>query len=371
MSYANAEIRVAILDNFHYQKYVTTNYKSYYQKGLDLFANQAQENGYGINYKIFQYDQSPLSIIDKINEVKAWKADVILGPRDSNKFLLLSDKIDNTLTISPFATSISINKMPDNFHSLTLLDNYSALAMYRFITSALPNKNIYVITEANCKSCIDVSDELIKLWEKHKGTQVNQKFYIEDHIPDAKTLLKDYHKGDIIVLPNMAHSSAVLMATITNELDSPITFIGGDGWGAWNDTEAGKLKSNKLYTAFHIVPWGLYGCNTKLLEFTKLYKEYFQEAPVDKLSYLSYSSLNSIIVAYRKFGSRFNGSIKEKILSSYRYALSQDPYFFKPTNYLVYRIENSTNSLDATVNVITGKTTEFFQGNGETETCAD
>lgn len=371
VSYASSKIRVAVLDNFHYQKYVTTQYKSYYIKGIELAIRQANENDNRIVYRVFQYNQSPLSILDTLKELDEWNPDVVLGPRDSNKFLLLEKYISDTLTLSPFATSTRISTLPSNFHSLTLLDNYSAKAMYEFINSAFPKKGIFVITEANCKSCMDVSNELIKIWTTKKGISPNQSLYVQDNIPDSKVLLKGYKKGDLIVLPNMAHSSAVLMATITNQLASTTTFIGGDGWGSWSDTEAGKLKSNNRYVAYHLVPWGLQGCSQSLIKYRHIYEENYNEPPVDKLSYISFMSLNSIINAYDKYGSMFTGSTKERLLSSYQQAIKQDPFFFKPTDYLVYKIDGNTNILNATVNVVTGKITNYTDGDTNTTSCIE
>lgn len=355
LSYADPEIRIAILDNFRYQKYVTTNYKTYYTKGLNLAAKEAKKNGYLIKYQIFQYDQTPLSIFDALIKAQEWNPDIIIGPRDSNQFLLLSSRIDDVLTLSPFATSTKILSMPSNFYSLTLPDSYTATAMFEFISKYFPNKNIFVITEANCKSCTDVSDQIISIWKKEKNSTPNQTFYVQDNIPDPEVLLKNFTRGDIIILPNMAHSSAVLMATLTNYLNTETIFVGGDAWGAWNDTEVGKLKSKKPYTAFHIVPWSLESCDLDLLAFKKLYIDYYHEDPLDKLSFISFSTINSIVSAYKIYGNQFSGSMREKLLASYQLALEEQPLFHKPVNYLIYKMENYTNQLIASINISDGK----------------
>lgn len=113
-SYAETTIKLAIIDNFHYQKFVTTRYKEYYLLGLELALVEAKKSGINIKYRIFQYDDDPLSILGKIPELVEWEPDLILGPRDSNRFLLLAPYIKNTLTLSPFATSTDIKKMPNN-----------------------------------------------------------------------------------------------------------------------------------------------------------------------------------------------------------------------------------------------------------------
>lgn len=127
--YAKETIKIAIIDNFKYQKYVTTKYKKYYLNGLNLALNQAKSDGLLTTYKIFQYNQDPLSIINIIPDVIKWNPDVIIGPRDSNKFLMLPLYIKDVLTVSPFATSPAVSKMPRNFFSVTLSDSFEARAM--------------------------------------------------------------------------------------------------------------------------------------------------------------------------------------------------------------------------------------------------
>ena len=78
--HAKETIKIAIIDNFKYQKFVTTQYKEYYLKGLTLALEQAKNNGLLTTYKIFQYNQKPLSLIDIIPEVIKWNPDVIIGP---------------------------------------------------------------------------------------------------------------------------------------------------------------------------------------------------------------------------------------------------------------------------------------------------
>lgn len=52
-SYAETTIKMAIIDNFHYQKFVTTRYKEYYLSGVGLALIEAKKNGININYKIY------------------------------------------------------------------------------------------------------------------------------------------------------------------------------------------------------------------------------------------------------------------------------------------------------------------------------
>lgn len=184
--YAKENIKIAIIDNFKYQKFVTTKYKEYYLKGLTLALEQTKNAGVLTTYKIFQYNQEPLSIINIMPDVIKWNPDVIIGPRDSNKFLMLSPYIKDMLTISPFATSLAVSKMPKNFFSVTLPDSFEARAMYNFVKWKFPKKDVIVLTEADCKSCNDVSEEFIKIWLQNKNEKPYQQYYISQQAATLK-----------------------------------------------------------------------------------------------------------------------------------------------------------------------------------------
>ena len=214
---------------------------------------------------------------------------------------------------------------------------------------------MYVISEANCKSCMDVSAAMKTLWKKKRGESLKQTLFIEgqsETVP-MKKLMSGYQPGDIIFLPNMAHASAVLMTRIANELKDSAVFVGGDGWGAWRDTEVGKLLAQNPFTAFHFVPWSLDGSNNSIKQYARKYRQFFKHPPQDKLSYISYRTLSSIVDAYLQYHAKFKGSLKEVLLKSYQAALAQDYYFFKPTNYRVYKITNGYHAYVGSVNIKT------------------
>jgi hypothetical protein len=115
--YAKETIKIAIVDNFKYQKFVTTKYKEYYLKGLTLALEQAKNDGILTTYKIFQYNQEPLSIVNRIPDVIKWNPDVIIGPRDSNKFLMLPPYIKDV----PYIPILNFTK--DQMSDLVFIDN--------------------------------------------------------------------------------------------------------------------------------------------------------------------------------------------------------------------------------------------------------
>lgn len=354
-AYAKEAIKIAIIDNFKYQKYVTTKYKEYYLNGLTVALTQAKSDDVLTSYKIFQYDQDPLSIIKVIPDVIKWNPDVIIGPRDSNKFLMLSPYIKGILTVSPFATSLAVSEMPKNFFSLTLPDSYEARAIYDFINWKFPKKDVIVLTEADCKSCSDVSEQFVKIWIKNKNSRPYQQYYLSQQAAGLKIpdVIKHNNGKKIIIMPNNAHDSAILMARISQFSNQETIFIGGDGWGSWEDTEVGKLGNLANYSAYHIVPWGLESCADDIKKFKVVYEREFKKQPQNKLSYIVYKTVMSIVSSYVQYGIKLEGITRINLLRGYQLAITKNKYWHKPLNYLVYKIHSNQNLPYGLVNPIT------------------
>jgi len=368
--YSSKVIKIAILDNFKYQKYVTTKYKKYYVEGLEVAVVRAKELGYSVEYKIFQYDQNPLSVISEIPSLLAWNPDFIIGPRDSNKFLMLSPYIQDTLTISPFATSSAVKDMPSNFASNTLADKFEAKAIFNFINWKFKNRNIVIITEADCKSCNDVSHELTRIWLQKTNLRPYIKYFTSQQasVTPLCDLLKFSNENSIFVLVNNAHISAVLMARIAqmySESAYKTVFVGGDGWGSWQDTEVGKLGDVKKYKAYHVVPWGLEICSDDITNFKRRFKALHGEEVSNKLSYVVYQTAMSVISSYRLYGKGARDSVRNDILYGYKMAILKNGYWYKPTDYLVYEIYNKGNYPSSLVNVTANKVSGFMCGKYE------
>ncbi len=192
------KLKIAILDNFKYQNYVTTRYKDYYIEGLKIVQNDAKSDQIDIEYKIFQYNESLLSIYEQIPKLTEWKPDMVIGPRDSNRFLMLSPYFKGLLVLSPFATSISVTSMPNNFFSITLDDSVESKAIFNFIQRKYPGNNLIILSESDCKSCNDVSNLLEGDFQR-AGKKINRINYLAG---DAETISFDATqlKNSVIIL---------------------------------------------------------------------------------------------------------------------------------------------------------------------------
>ena len=357
---ANRQLRLAILDNFSYQKYITTRVKEFYINGIDLAVHDAKEHGIDIVYRVYQYEPDHierLAIRKQLPALLKWKPDVIIGPRDSNNFLLLKYFIKDVLTISSFATANGVAQMPKNFYSMELPVKYSAKAMYDFITADYPKSAAFVITDVECKSCDDESTNFVNLWKANNPLPIVQHYFLTN---DASTLnleelLRDYKKGDVILLPNNAHETAIMMALIEQIIPDDAVFVGGDGWGAWNDTEVGKFGADKNYTAYHLTPWNIDVCTPRVKRFYTQYNEYYKKQPESKLSYLSYETLMAVVIAIEKYHDKRNQFTPPSVLLAFQDALKENPNWFRPMNYAVMRIHKGSVGVFAIVDNISNK----------------
>ena len=359
---ADRRLRVAILDNFHYQKFVSARYKEFYMQGMELAKHQAKKEGIDIDYRLYQYEPASterLSIRKQLPALLKWQPDVVIGPRDSNNFLLLKFFLKDVLVVSPFATSNDVAKMPPNFYSMTFPAKYSAQAMVDFVTKEYPQSAAFVISNSECKSCDDVSNDFVSLWKKVSRLPIIHHHFlpIDASSLDYKKLMEGYKKHDIIVLPNNAHETAIMMAMIDQVIPDEAIYVGGDGWGAWHDTEVGKVGKDKNYIAYHLVPWNIDVCRPEIQRFYDAYSSYFKKPPDDKLAYLSYQTIMSVITAIHDYHDPKAELTNTSVLAAYKKALHANPDWFRSTHYTVLKIHQGKISVYAVIDILNNKIT--------------
>lgn len=350
-------IRVAILDNFHFQPYITNNFGKNYIAGIKLANHLIKKDGYSVVYKVFSYNrEKPLAILSSIESVKKWNPDVILGPRNSNLFLLIQNSFKDILVLSPFATSDKIKDMPRNYYSLMYPDKYLAKVIDDYIYRNYPSKGIFSIIEADCKNCVDIGNDFLDILEvRHTGKKIIKKQYVQSNLDqiDINELMDGYQKKSLIFLPNTAYSSAILMAKITNYLDQPLIFVGGDDWGLWDNTEVGKLRANKPYYGLHFTSSSI-DINDEpfITKFKKDFYNYYKKHPTENAALLGYTAIFSIVTALEKYNKHPNElNTKEQVLQSFLTALKENPNWFRPNKYAVYKINNFASKYITSVSI--------------------
>ena len=241
------------------------------------------------------------------------------------------------------ATADEVENMPKNFYSLTLPNSIGVKAFSTYLLNSYSNKDLFVLSQTDCKSCSQVSEAIINDYSKvNPRVKISQYSMLQQQANsiDIKKVVGDFNfKNGIVLLPDMSWFSSIMMFRITNYAQMPVIFIGGDDWGSWNDGVAGKLKANYYYQAFRITPWSPDSDLPQSVKFRQLYNEKYHQEP-DNISYVAYSVLSSVIAALNKNPSICGDIYTQScILISYQKALNADPNWFRSTNYYVYKVD--------------------------------
>lgn len=340
-------IKLAILDNFHFQKNITNQFDQYYKPGIALAQKQAEKMRYKIDVKYFDYDRTPLGVLTAIPRLKAWNPDVIIGPRNSNVFLLIENQFNDVLVLSPFATANNVSSMPKNFYSLAFPDRVFSRTIVDYLQANYPKQNVFGLIESDCKNCVDVGDNFKQYYDEiHPENKItyNYFFQLEEGNINVKKILKGYKNQPIIFIPDNSAISSVLMPIIVNQVHNRRLFIGGDDWGTWKNTQIGKIQANYPYQGLRFTPWSFDYKTKKVKDFFDAYKKYFHTDPPDEASYVGYNAEMSFIIALHKYESLVKGTIKEKILNAYQLALEQDSNWFRSPYYFVYSVSPEAGS---------------------------
>jgi hypothetical protein len=349
-------LKVAILDNLQSQKLASEKYQRDYLIGIEHAIRIAKTKGYHVTVKSFFYGKGALDILTEVPKIKAWGSDLVIGPRSSNKFLLLKEQFDNVMVLSPLATAATVAELPRNFYSLTLPNEYAAHAMAAFSKNQFKGRRVFKVIEADCKSCTDFSEIFERYVLNGQGVLPGTTF-TQDQVESIsmEALLKNYRLGDLILLPNTSYASGILMARITENLKSKsVIFLGSDDWGSWTAGYVGKVHSSYPYQGYRVIPWSLDIHNPSLDGFKRSFIAAIKTPVPDEITFVAYQVLMSAIAALEKFGNS-KPITAASVLETYLKALKYDPNWFRPKVYAVYKRSQNGESFFGTVNNSNGK----------------
>lgn len=349
-------IRIAVLDNpnMPQQLWLWSRYENAYLAGIETAALAAEKKGYKIEYKTFFYGAGPLDILDQIPKVKAWKPDFILGPHYSNQFLLLGKYFKDVLVISSYASDVSIAKLPDNFYSLFPPDDNFIQAIVKFIQKTGENKNIFLLTQADCKECVSISNLFLSSFEKENSSiKITQVKFLENTLNNAngiKTITKEYHPNDLILIfPATYYIYSKLVSQITSFLKIPdLTYISTiDNWGNSKLETIAIGKSSLKYRAYRITPliFNLNPNEKKTQEFSHFFFEKYRISPTEAISYMTFLTVTAVISTLDDFPTDPSSITREKVLMNFKKALKKNPNWFRPKEYAVYQYSDKGETL--------------------------
>ena len=205
------------------------------QTAKDLTKSKIEKCGYTIADEKSFYDASDtLQALEKAKKAQTEGAWLVVGPRRSNHYLLVSKGADQTATVSIMASAKEIYELDS--HHLTLAQSNAVMAKVLAEQAKANFKNkkalsyISVVNE-DCVTCIDFAECFKASAQSLKLTKLAE-FKITGEQPDLsflENIIKN-KKPDIVLVPNYSKVSAYIIGTI-QKWNPNTFFIGGDGWG--------------------------------------------------------------------------------------------------------------------------------------------
>ncbi len=337
-------IRLAVFDNPKIDPDNTAVSKSLeksYLAGVKTAVSVAQAKGIVVNYKAFFYGDSLLDIIQNVPSVEAWKPDVIVGLHNSNQFLMSKNYFDDRLVLSVAATDPSLPNLPDNFYSLGVPDTYTANAMVNFLTKHYPQANIFLAVETDSKESVDMANLLTNIYQKQEHSkQVTRSEFLADNLNniDMKRFLQNYHKNDVVIVLTVTYYTQMnLVQKIARTLKPlhPVFLTDVDNWG---DTSI-PPGINATYEAYRITPALYEPANSEYAHFLQAYEALYGDLPVDRVSFVAYEAVMSVVTALKEFPPLEHLSSEKAVRYSYALALKQNPNWYRPMHFVVYKMQ--------------------------------
>ena len=346
---AHDEVRIAVLDNLRSQKLSSVLYENSYLEGVQAAVLAAKKQGIKIEYKYFKYERGSLDILSKISEIKSWNPDYIIGPRSSDKFILLKPYFTDVIVVSPLASAKIITNMPENFYSFSLQDKYIASAVEKFIKKTFPmQKQMFILSSVDCKSCYEQGNDIIEIYRKtNPSTHIHQQLFFSDKVEeiDLSESVSSFNKGDIFILPNLSYVSGVLIARIVSHLKmSNLVFIGTDGWAGSRVSYVGKIQSSLPFTAYHLSQWPIEIETEQSTKFKNNFHEKFNKEPTEAISFASYSVVMAAVDSFTR--AKNDISAREKIFNNFKIVAKK----YKSKQYAVYKQDQHGEKLVTVIN---------------------
>lgn len=341
-------VKVAVLDNLQSEKLATARYIEDYKDGLILGNAIARESKVDYDVRYFLFNDKDMA--PEILKIKKWKADVIIGPRSSEFFILLKDQFKDTLVISPFATAVAVSSLPLNMYSLSPDNSETIDMLVDFTQSNFPGRRVFQIVQADCGNCTDSSEQLMKSVKNLKlplADKVSFLFAAQAELIPMEKLLEGYKKDDIIFLPNTSYVSGVLAGRIADHLKlRELNFLGCTGWGDWAVGNFGKFRSPFYYQGFRVVSWSVKFKDAETLRFQSLFKKIHSaaaEVNVTRINFSLMEGLTEIAVKVKSRGERVN---RDSLLAEFLKLRSHVKNPWRPSRYGVFKVNQQGEYLE-------------------------
>ena len=342
-------VRLALLDTVYNEMPVKfsllSEYEQAYLAGVKTAAQFAKQYNINIIYQPFFYDNAngSLELLAETPKIKAWKADLVLGPSSSDQMLMLKDYLPHTMVLSSYASDVTLKKLPKNFYSIFLPDDQVMSLLAGYIHAKYPQKNIYIITQTDDKQSVDVAQEFITAYQTvSPKTKINQVKILLDNISaiDSNQLLAGHEDNIILIFNSTFYGYNELVQHISASMPHAhlVFFSDQDNWGeSVIPTPQNIAQLN--YESYRIGPVMEDTQLPQYKEFLQTYNTLYHSLPTNAVSYMTYITTISAIKALIAYPDQNKSdSMREKILYSYTTALSHNPNWFRLNDFAIYRL---------------------------------
>jgi len=235
-------------------------FQNEYEKAVSLSLEISKEKLAQCGYKLEQtfsfYDASDsIQALEKGKLAEAEGAWLLVGPRRSNHYLLLSKGSPTTPSVSLMASSKEVVALEPLHLSLSASNEQMAKKAAQHAKSLLQKQRptYSTIVSADCVSCIDFAKVFENETSKLSFNAWTPKDPISKSFPSGRfevlgdnpnmDKIKEAFKSsapDLILVPNYSKVSAVIIKALMPLVPNAI-FIGSDGWG---DARFGFIQNN-------------------------------------------------------------------------------------------------------------------------------
>lgn len=243
---APMEVKISFIEALSHKDTTSSKrFRKEYEMTIEKGLAEANKKTSKCNYKLVS-NASFFESTDSLQAMETGKKEaesgswLIVSPRRSNHYLLLTKGTGNTPTLSTMASAKEVFELPA--HNLTMSpSNHTLAKVAAKEAKSRSKKNTYIsIVKEGCLSCEDFSkgfdiaakDSLKKL----------KSFTVIGDEPDVKKISEELTKlkPSFVLLPNYSKLSAYLMSKLHPVLPEAF-FVGGDGWG---DKNFGFVQNN-------------------------------------------------------------------------------------------------------------------------------
>lgn len=209
-------------------------------EGAIKLATQATKSqlarcGYELETSFSFYDAGdPLQATEKGSSAQSAGNWLIVGPRRSNHYLLLTKGASKTATISLMASASEVKNLGGLHATLSPLNaQMASVAAVESVRRAKKGATYIAFVSADCVNCVDFADQFSKRTGSLGIKEVAQ-VRLNAELPDLGPLKEAVSSArpDFILIPNYSKTAAHIMAGLSDSFSG--FYVGGDGWGDSN-----------------------------------------------------------------------------------------------------------------------------------------